>query len=107
MLHRDELRSRENDLPTNTMDADAGFVHRHRHHRDSETIQTSPDTKFQYEPDGHKRRLAEEIGGAYSLGQEIMGHQKHHVTHILAEVLGAVAALKNTRDHFDKVREDA
>ena len=53
------------------------------------------------EPAGHTRRLAEEIAGAYSLGREIMGHKKNHVTHVVAEVLGAVAAMKNAGDHVE------
>jgi hypothetical protein len=54
-------------------------------------------------PNGHTRILAEEIAGAYALGQEIMGHEKHHVAHAVAEVLGSVAALKDTRHHVQRV----
>lgn len=50
-------------------------------------------------PRGHKRRLAEEIMAVYALGEELMGNKKHHVAHLVAEALGAVAAYKDTRDH--------
>jgi hypothetical protein len=41
--------------------------------------------------------------GAYSLGQEIMGHKKRHMAHIVAEALGEVAAIKDTKDHVSGV----
>jgi hypothetical protein len=46
---------------------------------------------------GDDRRRAEKIAGGYALGQEVLGHAKKHVAHVVAEVLGAVAALKDTR----------
>jgi hypothetical protein len=104
LLRRDELRLRESDYSNETAVAHAEHSHHHHHRHDSETVEISPNSEATYEPEGHKRRLAEEIAGAYSLGQEIMGHKKHHVTHIVAEVLAVVAALKNTGDHFDKIR---
>jgi hypothetical protein len=94
----------ESDYSNETAVAHAEHSHHHHHRHDSETVEISPNSEATYEPEGHKRRLAEEIAGAYSLGQEIMGHKKHHVTHIVAEVLAVVAALKNTGDHFDKIR---
>jgi hypothetical protein len=36
----------------------------------------------EHSPRRHKRRLLEEIGGAYALGEEMIGHRKHHVAHL-------------------------
>lgn len=73
------------------------------HRRDSHVLRVDPKCSKDRVPPGHSRRLAEEIIGAYSLGQEIMGNKKHHVAHIVAEVIGAVAAVKDTRDHVSGV----
>jgi hypothetical protein len=32
-----------------------------------------------------------------------MGHKKRHMAHIVAEALGAVAAMKDTKDHVSGV----
>jgi hypothetical protein len=105
LLRRDDLKTRASKHPTETADADAEhFSHHQYHHHDSEIVEIGPSLEEHYDSQGHKRRLAEEIAGAYSLGQEIMGHKKHHVTHVVAEVLGAIAAMKNTEDHVDGMR---
>ncbi|KAM0708856.1 hypothetical protein Q7P35_005510 [Cladosporium inversicolor] len=52
-----------------------------------------------HSPHGHKRRLLEEIAGAYSLGEEMIGNEKHHVAHLVAEAIGAIGAYKDIRDH--------
>ena len=106
LLRRDELRKRheDSDSEDEVVVVDADSHHHHHHHgdyHDTEIVHVSPRSGRDHEPKGHKRRLAEEIAGAYSLGQEIMGHKKHHVAHVVAEVLGAVAAMKDTRDHVD------
>ncbi|KAF2258912.1 hypothetical protein CC78DRAFT_586545 [Lojkania enalia] len=49
----------------------------------------------------HKRRLAEEIVGMYALGQEMMGHKKHHIPHLVAEALGAIGAYKDISEHIE------
>jgi hypothetical protein len=40
--------------------------------------------KSYHSPHSHKRRLLEEIAGAYSLGEEMIGNQKHHVAHLVS-----------------------
>ena len=105
LLRRDELRKRheESGSEDEVVVVDADSHRRHHHHdcHDVEIVHVSPKSGRDHEPKGHKRRLAEEIAGAYSLGQEIMGHKKHHVAHVVAEVLGAVAAIKDARDHVN------
>jgi hypothetical protein len=101
LLRRDELNKR---LESDSSEEDITICeesHEHRHHH--EVVRVEPRHGRHTSPNGHKRRLAEEIVGAYALGQEIMGHKKHHIAHVVAEVLGAVAALKDTRDHVQGV----
>jgi hypothetical protein len=45
--------------------------HHYRHNRDRS-------------PRSHKRTLLEEIGGAYALGEGMIGHRKHHVAHLVS-----------------------
>lgn len=54
--------------------------HHHHHHDDSYCYERD------HSPYGHKRRLLEEIGGAYSLGQEMIGHKKHHLAHLVSDL---------------------
>ncbi|EOA90857.1 hypothetical protein ACJQWK_11179 [Exserohilum turcicum] len=75
----------------------------HHHDHDSHVLRVDPKCSKDHVPPGHSRRLAEEIIGAYSLGQEIMGNKKHHVAHVVAEAIGAIAAMKDTRDHVSGV----
>jgi hypothetical protein len=103
LLRRDELEGRKRH-PDSDIDLDED--HHHHHHgvrHDANEIVTYEPEPSDHNPGGHKRRLAEEIVGAYSLGQEIMGHKKHHMAHIVAEALGAVAAIKDTKDHVSDV----
>ena len=108
LLRRDELHKRRDDSRISSSSSDEETTvretdhHGHRTHN-KEVVRVEPRHGRDTTPDGHKRRLAEEIVGAYALGQEIMGHRKHHVAHVVAEVLGAVAALKDTRDHVQGV----
>jgi len=51
-------------------------------------------TSIHHTYDGNNRRVIEEIVGAYRIGQEIMGHKKHHGFHVVAEGLVAIAAAK-------------
>ena len=108
LLRRDEKRKRhERDRSSSSddeLDDDVEVIERHHHHDrhhhvDEEIVRYEPSKPRDHTPPGHKRRLAEEIAGAYALGQEIMGHKKHHMAHIVAEALGAVAAVKDTKDH--------
>ncbi|KAE8356866.1 hypothetical protein BDV28DRAFT_144779 [Aspergillus coremiiformis] len=48
---------------------------------------------------GHKRRLAEELIGAYSLGKQLLGDKKHQVAHLVADAVGAAALLKEIKHH--------
>jgi hypothetical protein len=48
---------------------------------------------------GHKRRLAEELIGAYSLGKQLLGDKKHKVAHLVADAVGATALLKEINHH--------
>ncbi|KAJ5742338.1 hypothetical protein N7533_011747 [Penicillium manginii] len=48
---------------------------------------------------GHKRRLAEELMGAYSLGKQLLGDNKHKVAHLVADAVGAAALLKEINHH--------
>ncbi|CAI9627177.1 unnamed protein product [Alternaria burnsii] len=105
LLRRDELhKRRESDSSEEdiTICEDSHHHHHHGHHCE-EVVRVEPRHGRDTTPSGHKRRLAEEIVGAYALGQEIMGHKKHHVAHVVAEVIGAVAALKDTSDHVQGV----
>jgi hypothetical protein len=77
----------------------AGGHHGHDKNHDNEVV-VSPNVGRDYTPPGHNRRIAEEIIGAYSLGQEMLGHKKNHVAHAVAEILGAIAAAKNSQDHL-------
>jgi hypothetical protein len=98
LLRRDELNKRHNS-EEEVVITDTDDRHHHRHCHDTQILEVSPKYEADHDPPGHKRRLAEEIVRAYSLGQEIMGHKKHHVAHVVAEVLGAVAAMNDTGDH--------
>ena len=48
---------------------------------------------------GHKRRLAEELVGAFSLGKQLLGDKKHQVAHLVADAVGAAAVLKEVYHH--------
>lgn len=111
LLRRDELKHshphpHHHSDSSSSGDEDVEFIERHHHHHDGhddeEIVRYMPKPD-DHIPHGHKRRLAEEIVGAYALGQEIMGHKKHHMAHIVAEALGAIAAVKDTRDHVSGV----
>lgn len=69
--------------------------HRSRSHSGSDSRSPSPD----YHEPGHKRRVFEEIIGAYSLGRELLGDHEHHVTHLVAEALGMTALVKEAARH--------
>jgi len=43
----------------------------------------------------HKRRMFEEIVGAYALGKELLGDKHHHIAHLVGEALGATALVKD------------
>ncbi|KAK6525343.1 hypothetical protein TWF694_005483 [Orbilia ellipsospora] len=58
----------------------------HQHHHNKE--------------DGHTRRMLEEIAGVYALGRELMGDKKHHITHLVAETIGALGAVKEAQSHL-------
>jgi hypothetical protein len=59
------------------------------------TRNITPDDNYS----GHSRRLVEEIIGAYSLVQEMIGNTKHHTAHMILEALGGVAALRDMHHH--------
>jgi hypothetical protein len=106
LLRRDELHKLHDGSRSSSISDEETTVCKtdhHGHHTHKEVVRVEPRHGRDTTPDGHKRRLAEEIVGAYALGQEIMGHRKHHVAHVVAEVLGAVAAMKDTRDHVQGV----
>jgi hypothetical protein len=103
LLRRDELHKRQKNDSSEGVITVCEESHQHHHHHHEEVVRVEPRHGRDTSPNGHKRRLAEEIVGAYALGQEIMGHKKHHIAHVVAEVLGAVAALKDTRDHVQGV----
>lgn len=56
---------------------------KHRHDRHYCHHNGQCDESY-HSPHGHKRRLLEEIAGAYSLGEEMIGNQKHHVAHLVS-----------------------
>jgi hypothetical protein len=85
LLRRDEKRQKKNDGTRESTESDdeafefegdrgrnqQDTSHHHRHSRD-------------HSPRSHKRRILEEIGGAYALGEEMLGHRKHHVAHLVS-----------------------
>lgn len=99
LLRRDERRKRGSDSSSDNEDEDIEMIERHDHEGHDKVVKYVHSPGIQRTPSGHKRRLAEEVVGAYALGQEIMGHKKHHMAHIVAEAIGAIAAVKDTRDH--------
>lgn len=56
---------------------------KHRHDRHYCHQNEQCDESY-HSPHGHKRRLLEEIAGAYSSGEEMIGNQKHHVAHLVS-----------------------
>jgi hypothetical protein len=56
-----------------------GDRYRHQHESSHHSLHSQD-----HSPRGHKRRLLEEIGGAYALGEEMIGHKKHHVAHLVS-----------------------
>ena len=75
------------------------------HHHDTEMVRFSKGKERghherpDHEPAGHTRRLVEEILATYSIGREITGHRKNHLTHVLMELLGGIATIKDAKDH--------
>jgi hypothetical protein len=53
-----------------------------------------------YEPH-YKRHILEEAAGAYALGKELLGDNKHHFAHLVAEAVGATGLLKGVRDRLE------
>jgi hypothetical protein len=85
LLRRDEKKQKKKDLIRESTDSDEEALEfegdRHRNQQDtSHHSRHSRD----HSPQSHKRRLLEEIGGAYALGEEMIGHRKHHVAHLVS-----------------------
>ncbi|GAB1200030.1 hypothetical protein APSETT444_009390 [Aspergillus pseudonomiae] len=80
--------SHEEDVDTSTEVADRRLV---RHKGSSSSSRSSSVSSHE---SGHKRRLAEELIGAYSLGKQLLGDKKHQVAHLVADAIGAAALVK-------------
>lgn len=65
----------------------------------SSSLSSSASSSSAEEESGHKRRLAEELVGAYSLGKQLLGDKKHRITHLVADAVGAAALLKEVNLH--------
>ncbi|KAL4876727.1 hypothetical protein BJY04DRAFT_139095 [Aspergillus karnatakaensis] len=52
-----------------------------------------------FDEKGHKRRLAEELVGAYALGKQLLGDDKHKVMHLVMDAVGAAGLLKEIKLH--------
>jgi hypothetical protein len=87
LLRCDELEGRKL-YPDSDIDLDEDHHHHHCDCHDANEIVTYEPKPSDHNPGGHKRRLAEEIVSAYSLGQAIMGHNKHHMAHIVRRGAG-------------------
>lgn len=53
----------------------------------------------------HGRHLAEEIVGAYALGKELLGDWRHHVAHLVGEVLTATGLVQDLKAR-DELNEE-
>ncbi|KAH6716487.1 hypothetical protein BKA61DRAFT_574283 [Leptodontidium sp. MPI-SDFR-AT-0119] len=53
----------------------------------------------------HKRRMLEEIIGAYALGKELLGDKHHHIAHLVGEALGATALVKDVTER-NRIEEE-
>ena len=109
--NKEETRDRDRDVDSD--DGDDGDVGL----RDLEEGRASPERRSGEErrmgerrrsdhehrhEEGHKRRLAEELVGAYAVGREMMGDKKHRIADLVAEVLGAAGLTKELSTHADK-----
>lgn len=64
-----------------------------------EHVPSSRSSSVSSAESGHNRRLAEELVGAYSLGKQLLGDDKHKVAHLVADAVGATALLKEINQH--------
>jgi hypothetical protein len=93
--HLEADQSRTESIHSSTAEEvdDRRLVRRERASSSSRSSSVSSDES------GHKRRLAEELVGAYSLGKQLLGDKKHHVAHLVADAVGAAALLKEVYRH--------
>ena len=75
---------------------------RESHHDHSESSHSANATAYPTspEPKHHTKYMLEEAAGLYALGRELLGDGRHHVTHLVAEAVGATGLIKDLRDRI-------
>jgi len=53
----------------------------------------------------HRRHLLEEAAGAYMLGNELLGDDKYHVAHLIAEATGAAGLIRDLHYRRQDIKE--
>jgi hypothetical protein len=85
LLRRDEKKETRNDNLRESTESDGEpFEFEDDRYRNQQDTSHHSRHSRDRSPRSHKRRLLEEIGGAYALGEEMIGHRKHHVAHLVS-----------------------
>jgi hypothetical protein len=85
LLRRDEKKEKRNDnIRESTEREEEAFEFEGDRYRNQQDTSHHSRHSRDRSPRSHKRSLLEEIGGAYALGEEMIGHRKHHVAHLVS-----------------------
>jgi len=91
-----ELLRRDEEAGTDTITRLYSADEQHPRHKRSPSGNSIP------EDSGHHRRIAEQIVGAYNLGQDLLGKKTGttgHIAHVVTEAMAAYATLKEIKNH--------
>jgi hypothetical protein len=76
-------------------------IHNDRGRRHSSSRSSSHSSN----PPHHKRHMFEEMLGAYNLGKELMGDNRHHFAHLVGEAIGATGFVQEMREREREHKE--